>query len=345
MWYSFIMDMYLQQKYLLLLSSQLGQFKKKSNNLFNFRCPYCGDSQKHKNKARGYVFEKTNTLIYKCHNCGVGTNLPKLIKHVDEKLYSEFCTEAYRAEIPKDIARGERIDEEKLSTNVRKLLMESNSRLRSLKKVSQLNPEHPVKKFIEDRKIPSDKHYLLYFAPQFYKFVNTISDNKYPSLVGDHPRLVIPFFNEKNQLFALQGRAFGNENPKYITIKLDENQEKIFGADRADWNRKVCVVEGPIDSLFVDNCIATAQSDLRVYRDNVVLIPDNEPRNVEVVNQITNYIDEKFDVVIWPEYVKKKDINEMILSGKTERDIKDIIAQNTFNGLLAKTKLLQWKKV
>jgi len=104
-------------------------------------------------------------------------------------------------------------------------------------------------------------------------------------------------------------------------------------------------VEGPIDSLFVDNCIATAQSDLRVYRDNVVLIPDNEPRNVEVVNQITNYIDEKFDVVIWPEYVKEKDINEMILSGKTERDIKDIIAQNTFNGLLAKTKLLQWKKV
>ena len=61
------MDMYLQQKYLLLLSSQLGQFKKKSNNLFNFRCPYCGDSQKHKNKARGYIFEKTNTLIIKVY--------------------------------------------------------------------------------------------------------------------------------------------------------------------------------------------------------------------------------------------------------------------------------------
>jgi len=335
------MDMYLQQKYLLLLSSQLGQFKKKNNNLYNFRCPYCGDSQKHKNKARGYVFEKTNTLIFKCHNCGVGTNVPKLIKHVDEVLYNEFCTEAYRSDLPKDTS----IDSiSELSTNVKKLLKESTSKIRSLKKVSQLEHTHPVKEFVVDRKIPSDKHYLLYYAPQFYKFVNTISDNKYPSLESDHPRLVIPFFNEKNELFAIQGRAFGNETPKYITIKLDSNQEKIYGLERVSWKHKVFVVEGPIDSLFVDNCIATAQSDLRI-KGNTVLIPDNEPRNLEVVNQIEKYIEENYDVVIWPEHVKEKDINEMILSGKTERDIKDLIAQNTFNGLLAKTKLLQWKKV
>ena len=59
------------------------------------------------------------------------------------------------------------------------------------------------------------------------------------------------------------------------------------------------VVEvGPIDSLFLSNAIATAQPDLRVYEDNVVLIPDNEPRNVEVIKQIEKYINENFDVVI-----------------------------------------------
>ena len=337
--------MYLEQKYLLLISSQLGQFKKKDNNLFNFRCPYCGDSQKSKSKARGYVFQKENSLIYKCHNCGVGTNVPKLIKHVNETLYNEFMTEAYRAEIPQDPARGIRIDEEELSPTVKNLLKSSSSKLRSLKKVSQLDHDHPVKKFVEDRKIPSDKHYLLYFAPHFYKFVNTIIDNKFPSLTGDHPRLVIPFFNENNELIAIQGRAFGNENPKYITIKIDENQEKIYGTDRVDWDRTVCGVEGPIDSLFIDNCLATAQSDLRVYKDNVVLIPDNEPRNLEIVKQIEKYINENFQVVIWPSDIKQKDINEMILSGKTERNIKDIIAQNTFSGLLARTKLIEWKKV
>ena len=111
-------------------------------------------------------------------------------------------------------------------------------------------------------------------------------------------------------------------------------------------SRTFYVVEGPIDSLFLDNCIATAQSDLRVSeKDNSVLIPDNEPRNSEVVKQIGKYIDEKYKVVIWPSDIKEKDINEMILSGKTERDIKDIIARNTFDGLLAKTKLSQWRKV
>ena len=85
------------------------------------------------------------------------------------------------------------------------MLKSSNSKLNRLKKVSQLDHDHPVKKFIEDRKIPSDKHYLLYYAPHFYKFVNTIIDNKFPSLVNDHPRLVIPFFNEDNDLIAIQG--------------------------------------------------------------------------------------------------------------------------------------------
>ena len=172
-------------------------------------------------------------------------------------------------------------------------------------------------------------------------------DNQYISIEENIIGIkgVIPFFNEDNDLIAIQGRAFGNENPKYITIKIDENQEKIYGTDRVDWDRTVCVVEGPIDSLFIDNCLATAQSDLRVYKDNVVLIPDNEPRNLEIVKQIEKYINENFQVVIWPSDIKQKDINEMILSGKTERNIKDIIAQNTFSGLLARTKLIEWKKV
>ena len=126
---------------------------------------------------------------------------------------------------------------------------------------------------------------------------------------------------------------------------MDESKNKIYGLDDIDWSKRVYVVEGPIDSLFLDNCIATAQSDLRVNGNDVVLIPDNEPRNNEVVKQVKTYIEGNFNVVIWPSDIKEKDINEMILSGKTERDIKDIIARNTFNGLLARTKLSEWKRV
>ena len=99
-------------------------------------------------------------------------------------------------------------------------------------------------------------------------------------------------------MFALQGRAFGDENPKYITIKL-QDKDKIFGLDRVDWKKTVYVCEGSLDSLFVENCIATAQSDLRIPHNDAVLIPDNEPRNREVVKQIRKYIEEDYAVVLW----------------------------------------------
>ena len=331
--------MYIEQKYLLLASSQLSQFKKKNDYLYNFRCPYCGDSQRSQHKARGYVFKKDNTLIYKCHNCGVGANLPNFLKHLDKKLYNEFMTEKYR-EQPEQFA------EIKLKEETKKLLKETTSKLRSVKKISQLPIEHPARKFCDMRMITNNKHYLIYYTDHFYKFINTLIENKFPSIQKDHPRLLIPFFDEKNILFAIQGRSLKDESPKYITIKINEDKDKLYGLERVDWNKTVYVVEGPLDSLFLDNAIATAQSDLRVANKEVsVLIPDNEPRNKEVVKQIEKYINEKYNVVIWPSDIKQKDINEMIMSGKTERDIKDIIAQNTFSGLLAKTKLSQWRKV
>ena len=337
---------YLEQKYILLLSPQLTLFKKKSNSLFNFRCPYCGDSQKHKTKARGYIFPKGNSYIYKCHNCSVSTSATKLIKYVDEKLYNQFVTEKYREDrTAKDIAIGERISPDKLSTPIKQMLKQGNSKLRSLKKVSQLKDNHPARQFVLQRNIPFNKHYKIFYAPQFYKWVNTVVENKFSSIQTDHPRLIIPFYDKDGDMFAFQGRALNGENPKYITIKVDNDKEKIYGLDDVDWSKRVFVVEGPIDSLFLDNCIATAQSDLRVNGDDVVLIPDNEPRNNEVVKQVKSYIDGNYNVVIWPSDIKEKDINEMVLSGKTERDIKDIIARNTFNGLLARTKLSEWKRV
>jgi len=331
---------YLEQKYILLLSPQLTLFKKKSNSLFNFRCPYCGDSQKNKSKARGYIFPKGNSYIYKCHNCSVSTSAVKLIKHVDEKLYNQFVTEKYRED-----KTHKESPAEKLSTTLKQMFKDSNSKLRSLKKVSQLEDNHPARQFVLKRNIPFNKHYKIFYAPQFYKWVNTVVENKFSSIQKDHPRLIIPFYTKEGDMFAFQGRALNNENPKYITIKVDESKNKIYGLDDIDWSKRVYVVEGPIDSLFLDNCIATAQSDLRVNGDDVVLIPDNEPRNNEVVKQVKTYIEGNFNVVIWPSDIKEKDINEMILSGKTERDIKDIIARNTFNGLLARTKLSEWKRV
>jgi hypothetical protein len=159
--------------------------------------------------------------------------------------------------------------------------------------------------------------------------------------------MVIPFRDSNGDIFAYQGRAFGKEKPKYITIRLDESVPKIFGLDRVDTSRDIFVVEGPIDSLFIPNCIAVAQSDLRVpqYKNKAVLVPDNEPRNREVIKQIEQAVDEGYRVVVWPDYVRQKDINDMILSGMDAPEIMEIIHNNTLQGLSAKVALQTWKKI
>ena len=329
--------MYIEQKYLLLVSPQLQQFKKKGDYLYNFRCPYCGDSKKSRTKARGFIFRKENNLIYKCHNCGKGANLQNFLKYVDSKIYNDYILERYK--------KSEKVEPD-IGKFTKPKFLKGDSPLKSIQKVSSLQWNHSVKELVVSRKIPSNVHFELFYSPQFYKWVNTIIPNKFASLVKDHARLVIPFFDENNKMFALQGRAIGNEEPKYITITLDTEKQKIYGLNRVDWNKTVYVVEGPLDSLFLDNCVATAQSDLRIKnRDNLVLIPDNEPRNLEIVKQIEKYINENYSVVLWPDYVEEKDINEMILSGKTKEDITNIIEKNTYSGVRAKIEFTKWSKI
>ena len=91
------MDSYIDVKFVNLISPQLQQFKKKSDFLWNFRCPYCGDSQKSSTKARGFVYQKKNDLFYKCHNCGIGQSLGNLIKFLDPNMHKEYVLEKYKS--------------------------------------------------------------------------------------------------------------------------------------------------------------------------------------------------------------------------------------------------------
>ena len=285
----------------MIASSQLQRFKKTGDCLYNFRCPYCGDSQKSSTKARGFIFRKELNLIYKCHNCGVGASFSNLLKHIDPKIYNDYIMERYKKNEPElpDIGKF-----------TQPKFMKGPSPLKSLKKISSLSHDHPVKKFVMNRQIPSTVHFELFFAPKFYTWVNTVVPNKFASLNGDHPRLVIPFFDENSKMFAFQGRAFGNEIPKYITITLDPDKDKIYGLNRLDSTKPIQVTEGPIDSMFLDNCVAVGGADFsRLPVENTTIIFDNERRNVEILKQIEKTIYMGYNVVLWPDNLKEKDIN------------------------------------
>jgi len=341
--------LWIDHKYVNLASSHLSLFKRKDRNLYNMRCPFCGDSSKNKNKARGYFFEREGRLIYRCHNCGCGYSLKNFLRNIDPVLFQEYSLEVYKES-------SDKVDEDsKFVSDITKFAKRRIDKFdvfQDLKKISQLEVAHPAKKYVEGRKIPSNQHYRLYYCPRFYHWVNKHLPGKFKKeleVQHEHPRLILPFIDENGYVFGFQGRSFvKNDSLRYITILLDENRDKVFGLENVDSSKKVYVVEGPIDSLFVENCIAMAGSDSsfvnRLDKNNVVYIYDNEPRNKEIVSRIDKAIDSGYNVVIWPEEIKVKDINDMIMMGLSQIEIQSIIDNNTFSGLSARMKLNTWKR-
>lgn len=340
------MSIFIDRKYLKLISPKLNRFTQKKEDLFNFRCPFCGDSQKNKFKARGYVYRKKNDYYYKCQNCGVGHTMYNFINLIDSNLLKEYAMERYtNGETGNQNYPKPKVIEHKFEKPVFRKKKQLN-----LPKISELPIDHYAHQYCIGRKIPSDTYDKLYYANDFKIFIDGILPDHGKDLKSDDPRLIIPFYDEDGSLLAVQGRSLRDSKIRYITIKLTEDSIKIFGLDKVNKEKKVYVTEGPIDSLFLKNAVATADANLLnavnfISKDKLVLIFDNEPRNKDICRIMEKAIDEHFQICIWPEMIEEKDINEMILAGFTSEEISDIIDKNTFVNLRAKMEFIGWKKV
>ena len=336
------MTSYIDLNYISKLQPRLQQFKKKRDYLFNFRCPVCGDSKKNKTKARAYLYRVKTDMFFKCHNCGAGHNLANLIKLLDKPLYDQYVVERYKGSKP--VSEKNLFD--KFKTNTKERL--KTSPLQGLTPIKELDNEHPAKKYVINRKISEQFFDKLYYSKKFQDYVNKLRPGTFSSINKsyEHPRLIIPFYDVDNEVFAIQGRAFGKEQPKYLTIKLKENKQKIYGLERINLHKRLYIVEGPLDSLFLDNCLAAAGADLQlpVEKKDVVFIFDNEPRNKQIIDRMYKMIEKDYMIVIWPEGQKEKDINDMIINGKSKEEVQKIISDNTYSGLSALTQLNSYKR-
>jgi len=340
--------LYIDAKYAAIVGSRLRNFKQKKDYLWNYSCPVCGDSTKNKLKARGFIYRKGNDLFVKCYNCGHGTNIGNLIKYVDSVLYDEYVLERYKGGASKHNAHKD----------VSSILPEENSKLEllmdsvldGLSRLDMLDESHPAVQYLINRKIPRDKWDLLYFAPRFKSYTNSVSAKFQEPILDEHPRMIIPFFKPNGKCFAFQGRAYGSEEPKYYTIKVDETEEKIYGLDRVDYSKRIYVVEGPIDSLFLPNAIAVSGASfdtptIRQLLTNATIVMDNEPRNKDIVKQLDKYINLGYNVCMFPDNIQEKDINDMVLAGRSIDEILEIINTNTTSGMEAKLRFSTWKKI
>ena len=318
-------------KYIGLVSSRLQKFKRVKADLYNFRCPICGDSQKHKNKARGYFYQvKTNTN-YKCHNCGASLSFNNFLKQIDSTLHKQYVMEKFK----EGHAGGRNFVVEEPKFDFKKPVFRKKL---DLPRASEV----PIaKEYLERRKLDPSK---FFFTNKFKEWTNT-HKKTFDNITRDESRIVIPLYDVKNNLIGFQGRSLVPNSVKYITVMINEEAPKIYGLDKVKTEKPIYILEGPFDSTLVENSVAMCGSDLDIRTfgwSNYIWVFDNEPRNREIVERISKTINRGDQVVIWPSNIEEKDVNDMVLYG---HNVMDVLQSNTYSGLKAKIKFNYWKKV
>lgn len=334
--------MWLEIKYIKLLQPKLRNFKQKSQELYQFSCPICGDS-KNLLKARGYAYRFKNHYCVKCHNCGYSSTFNDFLKRIDSALYREYILEKYSTN---EVLRHD--TPQPIKAKAHKVQIEH---INDLENLTSLPDNHIVIEYVKSRLIPEAQYKNLYYTDSFLSWCHKLLPEKYPRLPSkDFPRLVIPY-KDTEETFAFQARALDkNDYPRYITVKLNPDKELVYGLNKK-LNKKnpILVLEGPIDTLFIQNSVAISGSNfdqieyVKANKDNVILVYDNEPRSPIITNKIHNSIKHGFSVCIWGN-IEGKDINEMILKGYDAEYIYNYIIDHSYDGLQATTHFTFWKR-
>lgn len=335
-----------ERKYAMLISSTLKRFKVLSQSPFKASacCPICMDSRKNARKTRFYILEKDNGLYVFCHNCNFSSKFAYFLREQDPLSYRNYLLELFQDNpLPK-----QHLDPKATVSPV----VTQNDILKGLTKISTLSDSHPAKKYVISRKIPSDKHYKLFYTSNFSKWIQPhLTNMTIPEQKLD-PRLVLPLLDRKGNCFGVNARDLsGNSSLRYITIRFNESFPKVYGLEDFNPNYKTYIVEGPIDSLFLPNSLAMVGADIpwddlvsvsNAIKDNIIKVRDNEKRNRETVQKIAKDIKDGFKVCIWPKSMKFKDVNEIILGNL---DPLKLIEDNTVQGLEAMLKFANWRRV
>ena len=317
----------IDSKYIGLISSRLIKFKRVKSDLYNFRCPICGDSKKNKTKTRGYLYTIKADVNFRCHNCGASMTFSNFLKEIDPVVHKQYVFERFKQG---STGRGTVVEEPVFKFEAPTFKSSIDLPLASTVDVSRI--------YLEKRKLDPTK---FYYAERFVEYVNSHKQNLD---VKEHPRIIIPLYYEKN-LVGVQGRTLNSNSVKYITTIFYDEAPKIYGLDNIRRDAPVFVTEGPFDSTFLLNSIAMcgADSDVRKWGVSTpVWVYDNEPRSKEITERISSAIARGDSVVIWPTGIEEKDINDMILAG---HDVQSIVESNTYSGLEANLQFTTWKRI
>jgi transcription elongation factor Elf1 len=347
------MSLLVDLKFVSSISHLLRNFKKKADYLWNFSCPICGDSKKNKLKARAYILrsqKNRDRLAFKCHNCGESFYFDELLKRLDESVYKEYVYDSYLERTDGKAQQTEKKEKPPAPTPFPKKTYRplKPTALIGCPSIASLPPEHPAKTYLLERKIPEPFLKQLYWTDDFPSVVDKVCPGHQFALKKEG-RIVIPFLDANFGLIGMQGRALDKNSIRYITVKAFEEAPRIYGLHRLGntLNKKrIYIVEGPFDSLFLPRCLAVAGSDIPTGLpiDQCLIVYDNEPRKPETCDKIAKAIQRGYRVCIWPDTIKEKDLNDMVLSGYKPDKLRDLIDKHSYAGLEATVRLQHWRK-
>ena len=316
-------------KFIGLVSSRLEKFKRVKPNLYNFRCPLCGDSKKNRSKTRGYLYNIKADINFRCHNCGASMTFSNFLKQLDPVIHKQYVFERFKNN---STGRGTVVEEPTFKFE--------EPKFKTKLSIPPCSEVQRGREYLEARGLDPKR---FYWAQDFTGFVNSIKPT-FGSNVPKESRIIIPLYYNKN-LIGVQGRSLLPNSVKYITTIFYNDAPKIYGLDTIRKSSPVFVTEGPFDSTFIRNSIAMCGADGDVGKWGVstpVWVYDNEPRSKEITARISSTIARGERVVIWPTNIHEKDINDMVLAG---HDVQTIVESNVYNGLEANLKFTTWKRI
>ncbi len=343
------MTQWIDVKYVQMVGSQLELFKPKKADLWNFRCPYCGDSDKDRTKARGYIFLHKGDYKFKCHNCGHACYFSSFLKHVDSVMYKDYRMEVFKenngGKTRKTAPAKPKFNRKRPKTKPKANVPEE---LEGFTSVSELDTDHFVRQYVEGRMIPKSKWDWLFWSNDMRTIADSVGGYE-ETHFDKFPRLLLPFIDRDGKMTHIQGRAIGDNVPKksrYYTLEVVEDTPKVFGFHGIDDSKPVKVVEGPIDSLFLSNCTGMGGADVpwSLYDPaNTIFVWDNEPRSSVIIKHMREAVTRGFGICVWGKNIREKDINDIVLSGKEPAWLDNYISNHTYRGLKAKMAISQFE--
>lgn len=342
-WVGWPMPLWLDRRYINLVSPKLSMFKWKKVSLANFRCPYCNDSAKNKRRARGYFYTHRSVMMFKCHNCDSGRTLATFLRDQEPSLFLQYQLEAFQE---RKTRRAAEVIPPPTTTEWEYTVLPP--------RISLLPPEHYARKYIEGRLIPEKFYNDILFVANMDEFVKQHIDPDQESPTDAH--IVILIHNTKGKLIGCNGRSMSPKDyqSKYCKAKIRKDEVMIYGAERVDTSKKVFVFEGEFDSMFVENAVAVGginamygiENELGVNKSDVICVIDKDQRNREVIKSAERLIDSGYAVVLFPGTIVGKDVNDFVIKQNLSQPLlQALIDANTYSGLRAKLALSDWRKI